>query len=68
MFDFIRVHQLDLMLLLCGACAVMTILLLFTRFLSGSRKMILILMEVFFCCGLTGVPIYMPGTRAIPDT
>ena len=46
MFDFIRVHQLDLMLLLCGACAVMTILLLFTRFLSGSRKMILILMEV----------------------
>ena len=34
------------MLLLCGACGIFTLLLLMTRFLSGSRKIILILMEL----------------------
>ncbi len=46
MFDFIREHQLNIMLLLCGACAAITILLLNTRFLAKSKKYILILMEV----------------------
>ena len=34
------------MLLLCGACGIFTLLLLMTRFLSGRRKIILILMEL----------------------
>lgn len=46
MFDLIRNYQLDIMLLLCGACGVLAILLFFTRFLSASRKKILILMEL----------------------
>lgn len=46
MFDFIRNNQLNLMLLLCGASAVMAFLLLITRFLDTKRKWILILMEV----------------------
>ncbi|SFB30864.1 HDOD domain-containing protein [Acetitomaculum ruminis DSM 5522] len=47
MFELIRIHQLNIMLLLCGACAILTILLFMTRFLNGSRKRILILMELF---------------------
>ena len=43
---FIRAHQLNIMLLLCGACASITILLLNTRFLAKSKKRILILMEL----------------------
>ena len=46
MFELIRLHQLNIMLILCGACGILTFLLLNTRFLSGSRKAILILMEV----------------------
>lgn len=46
MFDFIRDHQLNMMLVLCGACGTMAFLLLLTRFLSKSRKWILALMEV----------------------
>ncbi len=45
MIDFIRAHQLNIMLLLCGACGVLIFLLFITRFLSGSRKKILIFME-----------------------
>lgn len=44
MFEFIRAHQLNLMLILCGGCAVIDLLLIFTRFLSKSRKAILMLM------------------------
>ncbi|MCR4849884.1 MAG: HD domain-containing protein [Lachnospiraceae bacterium] len=44
MFEFIRAHQLNLMLILCGGCAVIDFLLIFTRFLSKSRKTILMLM------------------------
>ena len=46
MFDLIRTYQLDIMLVLCGACAILTVLLLFTRFLSNTRKRILIFMEL----------------------
>ncbi len=45
MFDFIRDHQLNMMLVLCGACAMLAGLLLMTRFLSTSRKWIMALME-----------------------
>lgn len=45
MFEFIRAHQLNLMLVLCGGCAVLDFLLIFTRFLSRSRKAILLFME-----------------------
>ncbi len=46
MFDLIRANQLNIMLILCGACVTMAFLLLITRFLSKSRKIILILMEL----------------------
>ena len=46
MFEFIRAHQLNIMLLICGACGILTLLLINTRFLSKSRKNILILMEL----------------------
>ncbi|MCR4656859.1 MAG: HD domain-containing protein [Lachnospiraceae bacterium] len=45
MFELIRLHQLNIMLFLCGACGILVVLLLNTRFLSRSRKGILILME-----------------------
>ncbi len=44
-FDFIRDNQLNIMLLLCGACIVMAILLLVTKFLNKNRRRILVLME-----------------------
>lgn len=46
MYEFIRVHQLNMMLLICGACGILTLLLVNTRFLSKSRKYIVIIMEV----------------------
>ena len=46
MFDFIRDHQLNIMLTLCAACMTMAMLLLITKFLTKRRKWILILMEV----------------------
>lgn len=46
MFELIRAHQLNIMLVLCGVCASMTLLLLITRFMSKRRKKILILMEM----------------------
>ena len=46
MLEIIKAHQLNLMLLLCGACGILIILLINTRFISGSRKRILILMEL----------------------
>ncbi len=45
MIDLIRAHQLNIMLLLCGACGILIFLLFNTRFLSKSRKRILIFME-----------------------
>ena len=46
MFELIRAHQLNLMLLLCGACAILAFLVFHTRFLPKTRKWILILMEL----------------------
>lgn len=46
MFDYIRVHQMNIMLALCSVCAMMALLLLITRFLPKKRKWILIFMEL----------------------
>ena len=46
MIELIRAHQLNLMLVLCGACFILVFLLLITRFLSKSRKLVLIGMEL----------------------
>ena len=46
MYEMIRAHQLDIMLLLCGACSILAFLIIHTRFLPKVRKTILILMEV----------------------
>lgn len=45
MFEFLREHQLNIMLVLCGVCGMLAALLLMTRFLSKSRKWIMALME-----------------------
>ncbi len=46
MFEFIRNHQMNIMLALCAMCAMMAILLLITEFLPKRRKWILVSMEV----------------------
>ena len=46
MFDFIRNHQMNIMLCLCAACVTMTLMLFLTKFLTRRRKWILITMEV----------------------
>ena len=46
MFGLIREYQLDIMLVLCGACAILAYLMLHTRFLPRTRKRILIVMEL----------------------
>ena len=46
MFEFIRNHQMNIMLALCAMCAMMAILLLLTEFLPKKRKWILISMEI----------------------
>ena len=46
MLGLIKEYQLDIMLFLCGACASIALLLLMTRFLSESRRRILLLMEL----------------------
>lgn len=44
-FDFIRMHQLNIMLGLCSASLVIALLLLITKFVSKRRKWILLTME-----------------------
>lgn len=46
MFDFIRDHQMNIMLCLCAACVTMTVMLFLTKFLTNRRKWILIGMEI----------------------
>lgn len=46
MFNFIRNHQMNIMLCLCASCVTMTIMLFLTKFLSTRRKWILICIEV----------------------
>lgn len=46
MFNFIRNHQMNIMLCLCAVCVTMAVLLFITRFLPKRRKWILIAMEI----------------------
>ena len=46
MFNFIRSHQMNIMLALCAMCGMMAVLLLITKFLPKKRKWILIIMEL----------------------
>ncbi len=46
MFELIRVHQLNIMLVLCGSCAILIFLLYMTRFLPKTRMRALVRMEV----------------------
>lgn len=44
--DFLRAHQLDIMLFLSGSCGILAIMTLMPRFLSVRRRSILTAMEV----------------------
>lgn len=46
MFELIRAHQLNMMLFLCGGCGFLVCILFYTRFMTESRKRILIFLEV----------------------
>lgn len=46
MFELIENNQMNIMLCLCSVCAVMTVMLLLTKFLSVKRKWILIALEI----------------------
>ena len=46
MVEYLRLHQLNIMMLLCGSCIILALLMMNTRFLTRGRKAILILMEV----------------------
>lgn len=46
MYDYLKDKQLNIMLILCGACGILAFLLLITRFLTLKRKWALILMEL----------------------
>ena len=46
MIGLIREYQLNIMLFLCGACGILVLLMLFTRFISKSRKSIILVMEL----------------------
>ena len=53
MFDLIRNHQMNIMLILTAVCTVMAFMLLITRFLPKRRKWILIILELI-AAGLIG--------------
>lgn len=53
MFDLIRNHQMNIMLMLTAVCTVMAFMLLITRFLPRRRKWILIVLELI-AAGLIG--------------
>ena len=46
MYELIKSNQLDIMLMLCGACAIVMVLIVMTDFLAKRRKQILIMMEL----------------------
>lgn len=46
MFELIEAHQLNMMLVMSGICAVMALLMIFTKILSRRRKWILVAMEI----------------------
>lgn len=69
MYELIRTNQLDIMLILCGACGILVFLLINTRFLSQTRKRILILMELMalfllWFDRLAYIYAGVPGTKA----
>ena len=45
MFEFIKNHQMNIMLCFCAVSAAMTVMLFLTKFLSKKRKWILISIE-----------------------
>ena len=53
MFEFIRNHQMNMMLVLTAICAIMAFMLLITKFLPKRRKWILIILELV-AAGLIG--------------
>ena len=53
MFEFIRSHQMNIMLVLTSFCGIMAVMLLLTRFLPKRRKWILIILELI-AAGLIG--------------
>ena len=53
MFEFIRNHQMNMMLVLTAICTIMAFMLLITRFLPKRRKWILIILELI-AAGLIG--------------
>lgn len=46
MFEFLRIHQLNIMLVLSGICAILSLFVFITKTLSKKRKVILIFMEL----------------------
>lgn len=66
MFDWIRLHQLNIMLFLCGACGIITLLMFMTHVLHTNRKRILIMMEVaaFFLLWFDRQAYLFPAPRA----
>ena len=59
MFDFIRDHQMNIMLCLCAACVTMTVMLFLTKFLTNRRKWILIGMEITATLLLIFMPVIL---------
>ena len=47
MMDFLRQHQLNIMLFLSGTCSVLAILSFFTRSMPKKRRFALMIMEVY---------------------
>ncbi len=45
-FDFVRLHQLNIMLFLSGACGILTVLTLVTKALKPRRRTNLALLEL----------------------
>ena len=45
MFEFLRLHQLNIMLVMNGICGMLAILILFTKTLRPKRKQSLLFME-----------------------
>ena len=59
--EYLRVHQLDLMLVLIGICLILAIMAFMTKSLSRRRKALLMSMELgamFFCLCLTDLLTY----------
>ena len=47
MFDFLKTHQLNIMLYMSGICGILVVLTLMTKTLSSRRRRILALLEAY---------------------